>query len=394
MSHDHDGRGTRTVAQRDYLVKLFPLAEKLNAKRLASVSLEQVLAGKTCYPISLPDFELYLAYNEMCIGKLQFVVWYRDYRHRLDTRIARMSQISFASDSTLVTAPTAIDITSPKTFAPSLEILPVTRKPDSDFHNPALYEECMQVVTTFLSPNSSKTLRIDSALREQITQKLEASCHYDLFEPIYKETYAALESEILPRFLAHALSNINLPKQLLWYALAVICFVDSIVTAVFAIYFIPPPRVNRAWRLIAVVPFYLSAVFAMAAFCGFCSQVFHRDSRQIHAWELRQMDEESNLYAGSMRATGPTPIAVVCNSTDGTYTGKCVPITSRSKHNAHGSTDTTRSVRPAIYGPERVIEDATVLKAHRGLMNDLLGFALLCSLVFSTVVFLIPGRST
>lgn len=164
--------------------------------------------------------------------------------------------------------------------------------------------------------------------------------------------------------------------------MAVVCFANSIVTAALIIYFVPPPRVNRAWRLTAVVPFYLCFVFAMAAFSGFCSQVFHRDARQIHAWELRHVDEEAKLYADSIRATAdPTPIALVCNSTDGSYTGNCTTITSRPTHVTQGSADTTRSIRPPIYGPERVIEDATVLKAHRGLMNELLGFALLGSLV-------------
>jgi len=93
--------------------------------------------------------------------------------------------------------------------------------------------------------------------------------------PVYEETYNMLERMSLPRFLAFATANINLPKQIFWYehfpctqsheiistASTVIRytvgFTDisiSIAIALSLITMVPtPPQSNRAWRLFAVV---------------------------------------------------------------------------------------------------------------------------------------------
>lgn len=93
-----------------------------------------------------------------------------------------MSQVSFASDTTLGAAPMSIDATSSETLVPNLDILQAIKKTHStdDFDDPALHEECMQVATTFLFPNTSKTLRVEPEVRERIMQQLETSCHYNL----------------------------------------------------------------------------------------------------------------------------------------------------------------------------------------------------------------------
>ncbi|KAG8950938.1 hypothetical protein FRC04_007002 [Tulasnella sp. 424] len=44
--------------------------------------LEHILSGATCAPISLQDFENYLANQELSIENLQFAVWFMDYRAR------------------------------------------------------------------------------------------------------------------------------------------------------------------------------------------------------------------------------------------------------------------------------------------------------------------------
>ncbi|KIO25019.1 hypothetical protein M407DRAFT_8655 [Tulasnella calospora MUT 4182] len=44
--------------------------------------LEHILSGATCAPISLQDFETYLANQELSIENLQFAIWFMDYRAR------------------------------------------------------------------------------------------------------------------------------------------------------------------------------------------------------------------------------------------------------------------------------------------------------------------------
>ncbi|KAG9006617.1 hypothetical protein FRB94_000543 [Tulasnella sp. JGI-2019a] len=67
----------------DYAARISSYAGRQSIGRLQrEVTLESILAGTTCSPISLQDFELYLAYRELSLENLQFVVWYLDYRDR------------------------------------------------------------------------------------------------------------------------------------------------------------------------------------------------------------------------------------------------------------------------------------------------------------------------
>ncbi|CAL1700094.1 unnamed protein product [Somion occarium] len=49
---------------------------------LDSVTLDHVISGDTCAPISLPDFEAYLAHKEYSIENLHFLSWYQNYRRK------------------------------------------------------------------------------------------------------------------------------------------------------------------------------------------------------------------------------------------------------------------------------------------------------------------------
>ncbi|KIY62006.1 hypothetical protein CYLTODRAFT_427234 [Cylindrobasidium torrendii FP15055 ss-10] len=385
----------RKRPKQDYMSKLYPWAERMNARRLSSVTLEEVLSGGTCFPISLPDFELYLAFNEMSIEQLQFVVWFRDYRKRVQARSVRgrpESQLSFASTSTDLTTPKRVASLTSTDSAPIIDILSNIHTNNIVLNDPALREECMSVVSTFFLPNSPKELSVDHDMRQRIIKGLENNCHYSLFEPIYKQIYTTLERTVLPRFLGNALPNINMPKQILWYSAGSSLIAVAIILAALTIHFVPEPRVNRAWRLISIIPMHAGVSAVVAAFLGFCSQVFHRDARQIHAWEMRQVDEEAAHYVENVRArVDSIPLAVICNATDGSYNGIAVPVARKPEYVARSD---VRLVRPAMFGPEQVIEDKTVLKAHRGLMNDLVMIAVLCDLIFGAVIFSIPGHST
>lgn len=140
------------------------------------------------------------------------------------------------------------------------------------------------------------------------------------------------------------------------------------------IVFIPPPIYNRAWRLLAVPFFHMGTCTVHAAFLGFCSQVFHRNAVQLHSWELRQVDEEAQAYVDAVRAAvrddGGMRMGVLCNSADGSYSGRSKPIeTERPRRQSAGHSE--GYVRPPMFGPEKVIQDAHVLKAHKRVMNSI-----------------------
>ncbi|TDL29970.1 hypothetical protein BD410DRAFT_823929 [Rickenella mellea] len=96
-----------------YTPSLQRWAASANMSRLAGITLAHVLAGDTCAPIGLEDFEAYLAFRDHSLENLQFVVWYQDYRKRflaLPENIQRRSPPPRRADSRYhPTIPTDID---------------------------------------------------------------------------------------------------------------------------------------------------------------------------------------------------------------------------------------------------------------------------------------------
>ncbi|KAG8905270.1 hypothetical protein FRB99_000340 [Tulasnella sp. 403] len=76
--------GRRASGFKDYAARLSTLSTSFKSSRnlRTECRLVDVLSGVTCPPISLQDFELYLAYQELTLENLQFVVWYLDYCDR------------------------------------------------------------------------------------------------------------------------------------------------------------------------------------------------------------------------------------------------------------------------------------------------------------------------
>ncbi|KAF8908359.1 hypothetical protein CPB85DRAFT_1309907 [Mucidula mucida] len=392
--HGSSRRKRRRVVADDYLASLHPWAQKLNVRRMGGITLAEILSGKTCSPISLPDFELYLVYREVSIEQLQFIVWFNDYRQRVGNpgmiRNASISSISSAANSLHSKRPAwSIPVVSD---AIPISPLPPLSKVDSTFNDVELRKECMHVISTFLVPGSPKELLLEADLRERLIKGLETSCHPDLFLPVYKEVYFSLENDTLPRFLAYSLPNINLPKQVLWYITGILFFITSVAIAALMIAFIPPPRLNRAWRLFSVPIFHMGVTAIYASFQGFCSQVFARDAVQLHTWELRQVDEEAEAYVGRVRsAMREVPMGLVFNSADGSYSGEVKAISGAPPRREQGA---VALVRPPMFGPERVVQDPHVLRAHRQIMNGILSVGFVSDILFSAIIFSIPGRST
>jgi len=228
-----------------------------------------------------------------------------------------------------------------------------------------------------------------------------------------KKIYNMLEATTLPRFLAFASTNINLPKQIFWYSLGCFNITISIVIAVALILTVPtPPQSNRAWRLFSAVFAACGSGEIYSAWRGFCSQIWRRGNMQLHVWELQETDEESKLFVRSVLGNSwpsPSPgrlnFGQVCNSPDGTGTkdGKPVPIYIMDKDDSKasipyqsnprkGSDAKNGFSRPPIFGPERVVLDPFIQETHRRVMRDILVVAIGYTLVFSAIVLSVPAR--
>ncbi|KAI0677199.1 hypothetical protein C8Q78DRAFT_1001625 [Trametes maxima] len=322
-------------------------AARFSSRRLSDVSLASILAGRTCAPISLADFDSYLAFKEHSIENLHFVIWYQSYRERffaLDpshstscstapfdfpcrSSPARTAQLileskrksdavssppvsptssSFFGDSvppsrrgsTLpMLSPTSTTFSQPSTLVlPPSNLSQYGHPAPPKAHTTHLQIECAQAAATFLRPGSPKELMLDADVRETLLRELAWNTHPDAFLLAYESALEALETISLPRFLAYASANINRPKQIFWYTVGIVDMLLAIIAVILLIVFLPEDTSEasrRAWRLAAVPLFSLGSMQTYSAWRGFCSEIWGRGGRQLRVWELRQVDVET-----------------------------------------------------------------------------------------------------
>ncbi|KAG8699670.1 hypothetical protein FRC09_006466, partial [Ceratobasidium sp. 395] len=389
-------------------------------KLVGQIKLVNILSGDACSPLGLEEFETYLAFQEHSLENLQFIVWYHDYRSRF---LALPTELQSLSPSPLLsTAPTPTpdryrtDPTSPLT--PASEWLlspspsawsqwsPVTPTSHVPLRDQPFRTETLQVVATFLRPNAKKELSLDADVRDELLRALERTTHPDVFTPAYTRIYDLVDMSSVPNFVSITASNINLPKQIYWYAIGTVFTLLSWLIALCTIYFIPdPPRSRRSIRLVSVPFAVLGCMQIYSAWRGFCSQVFGRSARQLHTWELVDPAEagvsfelptvsSSFTYPPTPRAPPraigeltakankhdiapfldlPSPTSASAstfpphsplspNSNTTWEEGPRISISSRlpARKPARAAYR-----RPPVYGPERVVDDARVRAYHR-----------------------------
>ncbi|EMD40355.1 hypothetical protein CERSUDRAFT_91071 [Gelatoporia subvermispora B] len=350
-THNRRNSGRNTT----YAAVLHHYASKVNVKnQLSSVTLANVLSGDTCPPISLGDFEGYLAHQEYSIENLHFIVWFQDYRRRFfalppeDQALSPgPTEFSFSTPSPARTAaviaeskqhaavlrhkasttssavllfsggpnppppsPTTPASSSSGTFTSAVSDASTasTHSAHEDVerggpppalrpHAQPLRAECTRAVATFFAPSAPEELTLDSALRDAIIRDLTWNTHPNVFQPVYEEIYHSVESVSLPRFLAAAAVNINLPKQLYWYGVGLTYFLFGAVVAIVLITCLPGSGpASRCWRLCAVPFASLGWMSMYSGWRGFCTEVWSRGNTQLRVWELRELDTEAAAH--------------------------------------------------------------------------------------------------
>ncbi|OJT11380.1 hypothetical protein TRAPUB_12107 [Trametes pubescens] len=388
-------------------------AAKLSRRRLAHISLANILAGHTCYPIGLADFEAYLALKEHSLENMHFAVWYQSYRTRyfalastpqsrpqyscksgsfqfpLPTparttqRLSESRRQSYTAVS-CSTSPTdsvfpgdfasparrgfsgpPLSLTSP---APSgLPTLPYTSPsdpPNDALSIRSLRLECAHVTATFLTPDSPEELMLDAEVREVVIRELTWSIHPDVFLSVYESVVEALESFSLPRFLEHASTNINSPKQIFWYSVGIVDMLLAATVAVLLVALLPSgmgEASRRAWRLITVPLFSLGSMQAYSAWRGFCSEVWGRGNTQLRTWELEATGHEgtasspwSSLASTSAPASPVRENKIVLSSVCEDEREGC------SSHQASPSTSAPASPHYKTFAPDAHDDTATI----------------------------------
>ncbi|KDN47395.1 hypothetical protein RSAG8_03535, partial [Rhizoctonia solani AG-8 WAC10335] len=393
-----------------YAAKLSRWAGRRATRKLVKqIRLVNILSGDACSPLGLEEFEAYVALQEHSLENLQFIIWYLDYQHRffalsaeeqaLSPPVARpsnlmpptptygrgkMSPLDSHSPSDWALSPTSSSSTSSwSPWSPISIPSPVPLK-DQPFRN-----ETLQIVATFIRPGATTVLNLDTDVKEELLRGLEKSTHPDVFAPAYARIYELVDECSVPNFVSNAAANINIPKQIYWYAIGIIFTLISWLIAIFTIYFIPDhPRSKRSIRLVSVPFAVLGCMQIYSAWRGFCSQVFGRSARQLHAWELVDPTDAGvslqTLVPIPALPAKPPPLRSVMDMVAGTNRHATAPFTNLSSTSSLEMADMSSKSgagvssgpriaiidvepqtragraafrRPAVYGPERVVED-------------------------------------
>ncbi|KAI5117863.1 hypothetical protein M0805_006566 [Coniferiporia weirii] len=537
-SADADGHRPPT-----YAARLWQRAADANRSKLSDITLAHVLSGDTVPPISLPDLEAFLAFCDISLENLHYIVWFQDYRARFDAlpksvqarspppersspsssgpasrcdaeeyeatdAHGRVSQVPDSpspsplalSQTPIISAPTYSLDSAMRSMSqeqvPQLDMsalyscvadnvheeppAPSSRAPDASekcfrqfnsfstgsqqpvmagslrplpFPQQAtatgntdeqpLRAEVKNILATFIVPNAKKELLLSAAMRDRTIREAGQTTHPDVFLPIYEAMYESIESVSLPRFLSHAATNINRPRQLFWYFCAVPMFLLGVALALLftlspSRHLVVPPESHRAWRLFSVLCFMLASMMWYKAYRGFCPILFLRSSTQLRVWELESMadDEEAQAYCanlspeGSEKQNGSSGLPSTANSSPTSASApisriapfledvvehekdggahvveSSPPLSSASSTSGNSPSSTSgsgsdsqvcartsnRFQRPPIFGPDRIVEDARIRKVHLSLIFSLMRFGLFWAAVSAAIVESVPS---
>ncbi|EIN10938.1 hypothetical protein PUNSTDRAFT_112727 [Punctularia strigosozonata HHB-11173 SS5] len=450
-------------------------------------SLADVLSGNTCPPMSLADFEHYLAFVEHSLENLQFVVWYRDYRARFfalppdvqarsfaqpsestttaaastsarctfrlegrpgvvkkhrraersqrtieqlrrtwqdrqalglwaDEQRKRMERArplpvkacepiagpSSSSDGSTGCEPSAppmarISPTSSTSSSSPLQPSPPTPTPPTSPFSPSFdlltspaqqpfRSECQLVLATFVRPGAPKELSLESLVRDTVLRDLAWNTHPDAFLPAYEEAWDALESHLLPNFLAHAVSNMNRAKQAFLYVVGTLCLLLSIAGAALLVALAD----ERAYRGF-VLPFAFATALSLGgAVNGMCIEQWTRGVAQVRTWEMgREGDEQAETWWAGRVNEG---LGVVDEAKAGEEEKEENTLAEIAPWMVGGEEEVVPDEyqRPAIFGPEKIVVDPRIRRLQTRAVLSIIIASFLYAIGFGAVVLALP----
>ncbi|QRW16586.1 regulator of G protein signaling domain protein [Rhizoctonia solani] len=344
-------------------------------KLIKDVRLVNILSGDACSPLGLEEFEAYVALQEHSLENLQFIIWYHDYQQRffsLDTQEQALSPSLAKYEAHLV-------LPAPNTKAPI---------PDSPRSSGwALSPISSSPTTTSWSswspisvPSPIAVPLKDQPFRNEILQ-------------IVRDRYC-----VHPNFLDHR----NIYHML----------------------YSRQPRSKRSIRLVSVPFAVLGCMQIYSAWRGFCSQVFGRSARQLRAWELVDPADAGVSFQITDPVPSlppkPPPLRTVLDIAAGTKKHVVAPFVNLPSTSSLEMVSMTPTIgspspsgprivftdpeprgrgggraafrRPAVYGPERVVEDPRIREFHQGVIRDMLWVGFGWGLAWTGIVVGIPGR--
>ncbi|ESZ94790.1 hypothetical protein SBOR_4809 [Sclerotinia borealis F-4128] len=307
-----------------------------------ALSVDNIINGSTCPPMTVREFMNYLEYIEHAPENLQFFLWFRDYTLRFEKSkpsnpfstpptTATSERKDFASEyhndsavrfcdgvdderpinqiksimnsppqfiapwetdfdkegSSLMEVPSSAQdsyrVVAEQTFIRSGVKIPDINLPHRD--------EIDRIIAIYIADNGSRQLNLSSRQRIGLLERLSTTTHPTAFQPIVETVEYSLRNQAHPNFIRWSISNSNKPRQMFAKGLGATLIIFGFFYAILATL----SNMSRGWRAFSAVFWVMGISTLYAAFRGMCIVLHGLHHRHLRPWELWE-SEESAVY--------------------------------------------------------------------------------------------------
>ncbi|KAK1760284.1 hypothetical protein QBC47DRAFT_396282 [Echria macrotheca] len=301
------------------------------------LKLDRILENKTCSPMSLYDFYMYLKYIEFSAENLEFYMWYKNYEAAYAKGLAMVDEKSYGSTDNVSQsgssetslkhpnhAGTAHSETDDEDTEAAKETLarisqlisadalcsskagcarPIkaadleagaTTPVGSTKTGPVTRSELDTVIDLFLVPGAEKELNLPPALRQQAIADLHVSSHPSALKPVADHIYGLLRNCSHRNFVRLGVGNGTFETICAATMLGIVCTVAGFIV-IFSRGFAPYRGAHSRWETFAAWPlWWLGLSLILSGLRGSCFFLLLFSRRQPLPWE-RFDDSESKV---------------------------------------------------------------------------------------------------
>ncbi|KAM7199131.1 hypothetical protein V8F33_004606 [Rhypophila sp. PSN 637] len=292
--------------------------------------LDRILENRTCSPMSLYDFYMYLKHIEFSAENLEFYMWYKNYEasyakgngdikeldygsipsaSQSDSSVAKIKELVPDDDEPFdpeiaketleriaqLIAVDAVCSAKSKTCSASAPPKTGSAKPTAaDLSNFQLLNpttgavartELDTIVELFLSPGGTKELNIPPVMRQQAIADLQNSTHPAALKPVADHVYGLLRNCSHRNFVRLGVSNGTFETICVATALGFVCLIAGFLV-VFLRGFVPYRGAHSMFEAFCAWPlWWLGMTLVLSGLRGSCFFLLLFSRRQALPWE-------------------------------------------------------------------------------------------------------------
>ncbi|KAK0611942.1 hypothetical protein B0T14DRAFT_571789 [Immersiella caudata] len=290
--------------------------------------LDRILENKTCSPMSLYDFYMYLKYIEFSSENLEFYMWYKNYESAYAKGLAMVGEKNYGSMDNISESSSSDSTLKPQNATPEAEeddevddpevaketlarisqlisvdalcsskskCSPAVNQCNLDPNTvstadllksvPVGRSELDTVIDLFLLPGSEKELNIPPSLRQQAIADLHVSSHPAALKPVADHIYGLLRNCSHRNFVRLGVGNGTFETICVATMLGIVCTIAGFIV-IFSRGFAPYRGAHTRWEVFAAWPlWWLGLSLILSGLRGSCFFLLLFSRRQPLPWE-------------------------------------------------------------------------------------------------------------